>query len=71
MGYWITSRALGSNCGLCIDPHRHWWQSNAPTNIECLKTSQDLMNMPSLTDVLRFLERRARGIVNLNENGKQ
>lgn len=38
------------------------------------ETSQDLNDMPTLEQVLRFLERRARGIVNIGatvNNGQQ
>lgn len=39
-----------------------------PRTLTQWETSQDLNEMPSLQDVLRFLERRARGIVNLAAN---
>lgn len=38
----------------------------APRTLTSWETTQDLEAMPTLDDVLRFLERRARGIINLN-----
>lgn len=59
-------------------PVQHWDQivvhalisRMPPRTLNAWETSQDLMNMPPLDDVLKFLERRARGIVNLNTNCK-
>lgn len=39
-----------------------------PRTLTQWETTQDLENMPTLEEVLRFLERRARGIINLNVN---
>lgn len=60
-------------------PVEHWDQiivhalisRMPPRTLNAWETSQDLMVMPPLDDVLKFLERRARGIVNLKINGKQ
>lgn len=40
----------------------------APRTLEAWETTQDLRDMPSVEDVLRFLERRSRGMGNLQQN---
>lgn len=43
----------------------------APRTLQEWETSQDLRQMPSVDDVVKFLERRARGIVNLKQSQTQ
>lgn len=40
----------------------------APRTLEAWEISQDLRDMPTIEDVLKFLERRSRGIINLQRN---
>ena len=40
----------------------------APRTLQAWETSQDLREMPTMADVLEFLERRSRGIINLQQN---
>lgn len=57
-------------------PVEHWDQfivhglisKMPPRTLNAWETSQDLVEMPPVDTVVRFLERRARGIINLNSN---
>lgn len=40
----------------------------APRTLQAWETSQDLREMPTLVEILNFLERRSRGIINLQQN---
>lgn len=40
----------------------------APRTLQAWETSQDLQEMPTLKEILNFLERRSRGIINLQQN---